>query len=634
MKYLQKDIPYIQIVPMSGEVPDFNKGINQVQQDFFINQLGKSPLFYFNSGIKKDAPDNVLLLFKFKKYLIATAVLEKVEKNCRESEYGFNNRMVLKKDTIKIVEPPIPIEKIGELADIEESIVSGRVWNKISEPSYIKKVLDYVDPNLKESSIISINSTLNQFKNEFNKEGYLLNIIKQIRVENKKVDGVTYERREHKSLLDAVMMIILGYENVSTKNKTYIEHIAPQETTWEQNVAVWINNNGNTNTISVDNKEDIRNLDRDRVTLKMLSEEIRKFESINVKNIEAIKLCVNDIVEKINNMRVEKEEEIMGIQKDLDNILEQGNKQIIFTGAPGTGKTYNVKKYVENHIDGKEQYKFVQFHASYDYSDFVEGLRPVVIEGQENNSFVRLDGIFKEFCRHIIEESSKTLNYSGKKYYFIIDEINRADLSKVFGELMYGLEESYRGSENAFDTQYKNLHSYKVNESGKAVPIENDCFKDGFYIPENLIIIGTMNDIDRSVETFDFALRRRFVWRDIKANDVMESALLEMRKDEDNQYVLKLVSSAIEMNKVINKYSDLGLNESFNIGPAYFKNGSKQAIWDTKVQPILYEYCRGRKSERVADFINDCKKAFFDVKSDEEEKKINAVDGESSDETN
>lgn len=379
---------------------------------------------------------------------------------------------------------------------------------------------------------------------------------------------------------------------------------------------------------------------------KVLGEEYKLIE--NYANLDCEELIIT-LCKEIKDENIKRElisaykDNLNKNQKGVKNIMEYFNidayvnnqiKQIIFTGAPGTGKTYNVLKYVKKHIESEEQYRFVQFHASYDYSDFVEGLRPVVIEGQKNNSFVRLDGIFKEFCRHIIEESSKTLNCNDKRYYFIIDEINRADLSKVFGELMYGLEESYRGSENAFDTQYKNLPTYKVNESGKAVPIENDCFKDGFYIPENLIIIGTMNDIDRSVETFDFALRRRFVWKNVKANDVMESALLEMRKDEDNEYVLKLVSSAIEMNKVINTYSDLGLNESFNIGPAYFKNGDKQTIWDIKVQPILYEYCRGRKSERVTEFINDCKKAFFDVKSDEKEKKSNAADGESSDKTN
>lgn len=177
---------------------------------------------------------------------------------------------------------------------------------------------------------------------------------------------------------------------------------------------------------------------------------------------------------------------------------------------------------------------------------------------------------------------------------------------------MYGLEGDYRGQENAFDTQYKNLPTYRINEKGKAVLLENDCFKDGFYIPKNLIIIGTMNDIDRSVETFDFALRRRFRWGEIKANDVMESSLLEMRKDDKEEEIEDLIKSAIAMNNVISSDKKIGLNKSFHIGPAYFKKGTKSNIWNTKVEPILYEYCRGRKSENTDKFVKNCRKAFFE----------------------
>lgn len=322
---------------------------------------------------------------------------------------------------------------------------------------------------------------------------------------------------------------------------------------------------------------------------------------------------------KVNKSKGKKEGcGMLNLIEKLEQEIKNGNYQIIFTGAPGTGKTYNVKKYVEEHTESKEQYRFVQFHMSYDYSDFVEGLRPAVIEGQDNNSFVRLDGIFKEFCRHIVEENSKTSNYdTSKNYYFIIDEINRTDLSKVFGELMYGLEEDYRGEENAFDTQYKNLPVYKINDEGKAVLIENDCFKDGFYVPENLIIIGTMNDIDRSVETFDFALRRRFRWVEINAYDVMEHALKEMRKGDSEEDIKDLIDSANAMNVAISSNTKIGLNKSFHIGPAYFKKGTKENIWDTKVQPILFEYCRGRKSDDTDKFIKDCRQAFFSRKSSE-----------------
>ena len=152
---------------------------------------------------------------------------------------------------------------------------------------------------------------------------------------------------------------------------------------------------------------------------------------------------------------IQKEDNNMNLAEQVKKAMK--NKQIIFTGAPGTGKTYSVRKVVEEETDGdKTAYKFVQFHPSYDYSDFVEGLRPVVLLGQTEPTFVRMDGTFKAFCRHVVEEN-KANDGEDEKYYFIVDEINRGDLSKIFGELMFGLEESYRGEENAFDTQYKNL---------------------------------------------------------------------------------------------------------------------------------------------------------------------------------
>lgn len=223
------------------------------------------------------------------------------------------------------------------------------------------------------------------------------------------------------------------------------------------------------------------------------------------------------------------------IETQLKELIKNGEKQIILTGAPGTGKTYTAKEVAKAFCGGdKKRIKFVQFHSSYDYSDFVEGLRPVVLEKEsevqnkdgklirknfeKTTAFVRLDGTFKEFCRKAADDENKDNNSDEIKYFFIIDEINRADLSKVFGELMYALEDGYRGEENKVQTQYRNLPVYEIdNSTGCAVRMEKDKFQDGFYIPNNVYIIGTMNDIDRSVEAFDFALRRRFQWITVKA---------------------------------------------------------------------------------------------------------------------
>lgn len=333
---------------------------------------------------------------------------------------------------------------------------------------------------------------------------------------------------------------------------------------------------------------------------------------------------------------------------DLNEIVQEAipkNKQVIFTGAPGTGKTYTVREVVKKLTDKDEsRYKFVQFHPSYDYSDFVEGLRPVVTKDSPDPTFVRLDGTFKQFCRSIVEKELETfcsgfrdLSAPEKReklkeyydnavkegtsqgeetvYYFLIDEINRADLSKVFGELMFGLEESYRGIENRFDTQYKNLKTYQVDpDTGIASPMAFDCFADGFFIPQNLYLIGTMNDIDRSVESFDFALRRRFRWIDVKANKIMASSLEAMGVPNPED----IARRASNMNCCLSA-SEFGLGEAYHIGPAYFKSMSEgeelEDVFSHRIEPLLREYTRGQNAGKVEKLIENCRDTLLENKT-------------------
>lgn len=326
-----------------------------------------------------------------------------------------------------------------------------------------------------------------------------------------------------------------------------------------------------------------------------------------------------------NNSQNTTEEETVTayIAKCIENSRK---KNIIFTGAPGTGKTYSVEKYVNEQnrkqLDSKCSYsssyfKFVQFHGSYDYTDFVEGLRP--IERGDKMIFVRMDGTFKALCREAAkaERNAKKDKEKAPTYYFVIDEINRAELSKVFGELMYCFEK--RDRDHKVQTQYHNLPTYGETKDG-IEKLSNDIFKDGFYVPENVVIIGTMNDIDRNVETFDFALRRRFDWIPIKANDFMETSLGSMLDDEDISK--DLAQRAINMNKVISGESGkrFGLNEDYHIGPAYFKDYDKNKsmdenlddIWKHNIEPILREYLRGKNG--VDKFIDDCHTALMPKK--------------------
>ena len=195
----------------------------------------------------------------------------------------------------------------------------------------------------------------------------------------------------------------------------------------------------------------------------------------------------------------------------------------------------------------KGGWQFVQFHPSYDYTDFVEGLRPIKELDDKEFSFKLRDGTFKSFCKQAVENPNK-------KFVFIIDEINRGEISKIFGELFFSIDPGYRGISGKVVTQYANM--------------QDDSFSDSvelgeFYVPENIYIIGTMNDIDRSVESFDFAMRRRFTWIEVKASD-----RIAMWDGEIDAYINEAEIKLTALNNAIEKIQ--GLNSSYHIGPAYF----------------------------------------------------------------
>jgi len=325
--------------------------------------------------------------------------------------------------------------------------------------------------------------------------------------------------------------------------------------------------------------------------------------------------------------------------------LSQSN-QIIKYGAPGTGKTFTVKNEVEeyfdiwkldsgiSHLNFEDHYEFVQFHPSYSYEDFIEGIKPIIIPGSSTTELKLRDGIFKSFCKRAAkyelwllkigllkdksldevtiqdvkaaqEEKSKEespfISLDNAKdddlitdyippYFFVIDEINRADLSRVFGELMYCLE--YRGYKGRIKTQYSEL------ESGDTIFYE-DGKQHYFFIPNNVYIIGTMNTIDRSIESFDFALRRRFLWQRIDPNEKVLKEYFD--KKGENELADFIIPLWKELNKKIYDHPLLG--EDYQIGHSYLmkldkypnctKTSYRDVIWDNHIQPILEEYFRG-----------------------------------------
>ena len=391
-------------------------------------------------------------------------------------------------------------------------------------------------------------------------------------------------------------------------------------------------------------------------------------------------------------------------KKDI-NMLENINKyknillssqNLILRGAPGTGKTYLAKEIALELTGGNEdQIGFVQFHPSYDYTDFVEGLRPVS-NGDGIIEFKLQDGIFKKFCQkardaqktggqdnfeetwtkltnainekqgqYLFPRSSvpASLNSQGnvkfdspvatkekvyllykgeetklkyetyqkivldhmkesyglsdyvsptidtdKKFVFIIDEINRGEISKIFGELFFSIDPGYRGKDGEVSTQYANLH-----ETNKK-----------FYIPENVYIIGTMNDIDRSVDTFDFAMRRRFRFVEIAA----ESQLGML--DEPLGYGAEEAKMRLRnLNAAIEKVEEL--NSHYHVGPSYFLKLQEvdfdyELLWSDYIKPLLEDYLRGSYEE--VETLETLKKA-FDKTSNEQTNQSTTGDNES-----
>lgn len=331
-------------------------------------------------------------------------------------------------------------------------------------------------------------------------------------------------------------------------------------------------------------------------------------------------------------------------------------KALVFYGAPGTGKTFRsvitAREVIDAHrikigqdVGTSYAIQTVQFHPSYSYEDFFEGIRPT-IEGE----LKLFNGAFKSFCKKnghkelqlykneafLTNPNFKNINYDFSRIkiseldadqkkilaiedknlpsgltidevvepaFFIIDEINRAELSKVFGELMLSLE--YRGYNGKIRTQYSHLCE---SESSESVFFWEDDM-NWFFVPQNIFIIGTMNTIDRSVDAFDFALRRRFMWEEVNVNyDVVRKELSNWGKKDWGDTLatsLQTLNDHISKDEVLDKHYQIGhayLLELTKMNPSRLDSAqkAKEFLWVNFIQPLLEEYLRGLGDDQKA----------------------------------
>lgn len=276
--------------------------------------------------------------------------------------------------------------------------------------------------------------------------------------------------------------------------------------------------------------------------------------------------------------------ELLMSEEQFDTILSQleRKKNIILQGPPGVGKTFVARRlaYALMGQKNKDRAPMVQFHQSYSYEDFVQGFRP-----NGERGFLLKNGIFHELCMQAREDSDRP-------YFLIIDEINRGNLSKIFGELMMLIEHDKRGDDYALKLTYEG--------------------KEEFYVPDNLHLIGTMNTADRSLSMVDYALRRRFSFIDLEpefASEKYEQLMSDAGAEAD--FIQEIQRKLTELNGVITE-DHHNLGKGYQIGHSFFcpsKGDTVDAEWLHKiisyeVAPLLHEYWMDNP-EKAEELITD-----------------------------
>lgn len=340
-------------------------------------------------------------------------------------------------------------------------------------------------------------------------------------------------------------------------------------------------------------------------------------EKIFKKAKEVIKL---DKIDLIQALRLTEALDILMSPTNPGDFPTESQPNIIYYGAPGTGKTYAVKNIIDLVCQGdSNRYVWTQFHPNFSYEDFIDGIKPTGIDKNGNVKLELLNGLFKDLC-------IRAKNDIDHEYYFIADEINRANLSAVFGETLSLLEASYRDDpkkvnrNNLIKTQYSKVESKLIVEGvfDKENAYEYDEEQGArFGIPKNIRFIGMMNDVDKSIDAFDLALRRRFKWirKDCDYNVIKETVKDKIGNIDESSLDNYIKSCKLLNNFISVKENGLKLGKSYEFGHSFFmkisdivKNNkkedadkitgeNKETLFDNYLSPTLKEYLRSSCSE-------------------------------------
>lgn len=499
--------------------------------------------YYQNLPLDKDKIDDLMNTWKYYKDKIDNKSLTPIEYNSKKENFNDNSYSL-----------QYFIERGSNYLASFGQMISGKLvlWVEGVSPNLI-----YHDCTNNDKSVIT-ESESNLLLNVI--LDYLSNLFANVSIDD--VDSYMNSNSltlafGSKAFLEK-MIIFNSWTNTNIKYKLIFIHNFSKSDTLE------IIDKDNINVLDFLNDNSKSNLNKNYLlTSKLL--EILGMDNPSIYDLAKLGWCYWELTGSI----------------DRNTILNDDYKNIIYYGPPGTGKTYAVKKA----LSGNDNIvtKFVQFHPGFTYEDFIEGIKPCSIDDNGNLKFSIVNGVFKQFCIDAVHDKSR-------EYYFVADEINRANLSSVFGETLSLLEDDYKYDIDASDhmdslcqTPLGNvikrlyLESKSLEEKKEIEKLIFTRDNNGdvlFGIPKNVHFIGMMNDVDKSIDTFDLALRRRFVWIR-KGFEERPIRLLLMDKGVSNDDIYIYLKRCERLNYFITGYKydknlDVrGINNSLNLGINY-----------------------------------------------------------------